>query len=154
VAGMVGATASHAVPVNKNPLFSMACVMLAGWPQDLARISQIVHRAQMNASTNQPKPQGALTMKTLIITDLARTETLDRVTMTTVRGGHNQYIAPSYNFGDFTYAPTSDSSINASQDLRQLQNVMTATANGSAFVDGVSVHNDVSQDGKNVIVRR
>jgi hypothetical protein len=31
---------------------------------------------------------------------------------------------------------------------------MTATANGSAFVDGVSVHNDVSQDGKNVIVRR
>jgi len=32
-------------------------------------------------------------MKTLIITDLARTETLDSATMTTVRGGHNQYIA-------------------------------------------------------------
>ena len=92
-------------------------------------------------------------MKTLIITDLARTETLDRATMTTVRGGHNQYIAPSYTFGDFTYAPTSDSSINASQSLNQLQNVMTATANGSAFVDGVNVHNDVSQNGKNVIVR-
>ena len=93
-------------------------------------------------------------MKTLIITDLARTETLDRTTMTTVRGGHNQYIAPSYTFGDITYAPKSDSSIHAMQSLSQLQNVMTATANGSAFVDGVNVHNDVSQDGKNVIVRR
>ena len=93
-------------------------------------------------------------MKTLIITDLARTETLDRATMTTVRGGHNQYFVPSYTFGNITYAPTSDSSINASQSLSQLQNVMTATANGSAFVDGVNVHNDVSQDGKNVIVRR
>ena len=92
-------------------------------------------------------------MKTLIITDLARTESLDRATMTTVRGGHNQYWAPSYTFGDITYAPKSDSSINAVQSLSQLQNVMTATANGSAFVDGVNVHNDVSQDGKNVIVR-
>jgi hypothetical protein len=93
-------------------------------------------------------------MKTLIITDLARTETLDRATMTNVRGGHNMYVAPSYTFGDFMYAPKSDSSINAAQSLNQLQNVMTATANGSAFVDGVNVHNDVSQDGKNVIVRR
>jgi len=93
-------------------------------------------------------------MKTLIITDLARTDNLDRATMTTVRGGHNQYIAPSYTFGDFTYAPSSDSSINAAQSLSQVQNVMTATANGSAFVDGVSVNNNVSQDGKNVIVRR
>jgi hypothetical protein len=92
-------------------------------------------------------------MKTLIITDLARTEQLDRATMTTVRGGF-KYASPSYSFGDFTYAPTSDSSINAAQSLGQVQNVMTATANGSAFVDGVHVHNDVSQDGKNVIVRR
>ena len=95
-------------------------------------------------------------MKTLIITDLAHTEQLDSATMRTVRGGHSVYsmFAPSYHVGDFTYAPTSDSSINASQSLNQLQNVMTATANGSAFVDGVHVHNDVSQDGKNVIVRR
>jgi hypothetical protein len=93
-------------------------------------------------------------MKTLIITDLARTETLDRVAMTTVRGGHNQFFAPSYSFGDYTYAPKFDSSINASQGLSQVQNVMTATANGSAFVDGVSVHNNVSQDGNNVIERR
>jgi hypothetical protein len=95
-------------------------------------------------------------MKTLIITDLARTEQLDSATMRTVRGGHSAYsmFAPSYHVGDFTYAPTSDSSINAAQSLGQIQNVMTATANGSAFVDGVHVHNDVSQDGKNVIVRR
>jgi hypothetical protein len=92
-------------------------------------------------------------MKTLIITDLARTETLDRAAMTTVRGGHNQYYAPSYTFGDITYAPSSDSSIHAAQSLSQFQNVMTATANGSAFVDGVTVNNNVSQDGKNVIVR-
>jgi hypothetical protein len=31
---------------------------------------------------------------------------------------------------------------------------MTATANGSAFVDGVHVHSDVSQNGENKIVRR
>jgi hypothetical protein len=31
---------------------------------------------------------------------------------------------------------------------------MTATANGSAFVDGVHVDNDVSQNGQNTIVRR
>jgi hypothetical protein len=154
MAGAPGATVLDAADSYEYPLFSVAYVMSPGWLEDLARISQIVHRAQINASTNQPKSQGALTMKTLIITDLARTETLDRATMTTVRGGHNQYWAPSYTFGDITYAPKSDTSINASQSLSQLQNVMTATANGSAFVDGVNVHNDVSQDGKNVIVRR
>ena len=92
-------------------------------------------------------------MKTLIITDLARTETLDSATMTTVRGGHNQYIAPSYTFGDYTYAPTSDSSINAMQGLSQQQNVLTATANDSAFLEGVTVTNKTNQNGKNVIVR-
>ena len=92
-------------------------------------------------------------MKTLIITDLARSERLDRPTMAAVRGGW-KVNAASYTFGDIKYAGSDDSSINASQSLSQLQNVMTATANGSAFVDGVNVHNDVSQDGKNVIVRR
>jgi hypothetical protein len=91
-------------------------------------------------------------MKTLIITDLARTETLDRATMTTVRGGF-KYASPSYMFGDVTYAPSYDSSIHATQSLGQIQNVMTATANGSAFVDGVTVHNTVSQNGANTIVR-
>jgi hypothetical protein len=31
---------------------------------------------------------------------------------------------------------------------------MVATANDSAFLDGVSVHNKVSQNGQNTIVRR
>ena len=91
-------------------------------------------------------------MKTLTIKDLDRAETLDRAAMTTVRGGHNQYYAPSYKFGDITYAPTSDSSINAMQSLSQQQNVLTATANDSAFLSGVTVNNTTRQNGKNVIV--
>jgi hypothetical protein len=91
-------------------------------------------------------------MKTLTITDLARTETLDRATMTTVRGGHNVYYAPSFKMGDYTFAPTSDSSINAMQALSQQQNVMTATANDSAFLAGVSVDNNTHQNGKNKII--
>ena len=91
-------------------------------------------------------------MKTLIINDLARSERLDRPTMAAVRGGW-KVNAASYTFGDIKYAGSSDSSINAMQNLGQEQNALTATANGSAFVEGVSVHNNVSQDGKNVIVR-
>ncbi|MGO4480052.1 hypothetical protein AB4Z32_27920, partial [Massilia sp. 2TAF26] len=67
-------------------------------------------------------------MKTLIITDLAHTDKLDRAAMRTVRGGF-KFASPSYSFGDITYAPTSNSSINAAQTLGQVQNVMTATAN-------------------------
>jgi len=90
-------------------------------------------------------------MKTLTIKDLDRAETLDRATMTTVRGGWNVF-APSYKYGDITYAPTSDSSINAMQSLSQQQNVLTATANDSAFLSGVTVNNTTHQNGKNVIV--
>jgi len=91
-------------------------------------------------------------MKTLTIKDLDRAETLDRATMTTVRGGHNVYYAPSFKMGDYTYAPTSDSSINAMQALSQQQNVMTATANDSAFLAGVTVNNNTNQNGKNKII--
>jgi len=91
-------------------------------------------------------------MKTLIIKDLARAEQLDRSAMSAVRGGWKMN-SPTYKFGDFSYTPTYDSSITATQDLVQFQEVMTATANGSAFVDGVSVHSDVSQNGQNKIVR-
>jgi len=38
------------------------------------------------------------------------------------------------------------------QKLGQQQEVLTATANGSAFLDGVSVHNTVHQNGQNKIV--
>jgi hypothetical protein len=90
-------------------------------------------------------------MKTLTIKDLARTEQLDHTAMAAVRGGMN--MKSLYNsFGDVTYAPSYDSSIHASQDLTQVQKVFNATANGSAFISNLDVHNDVSQKGKNVIV--
>ena len=92
-------------------------------------------------------------MKTVIITDLARSERLDRPTMSAVRGGW-KVNAASYMFGDINYAGTNDSSINAMQNLGQAQSALTATANGSAFVDCVHVDNDVAQNGKNTIVRR
>ena len=90
-------------------------------------------------------------MNTLIIKDLDRAEQLDRTAMAAVRGGWSVF-APSYKFGDVTYAPTSDSSINAMQSLSQQQNVLTATANDSAFLAGVSVDNNAHQNGKNKII--
>ena len=92
-------------------------------------------------------------MKTLTITDLARTEQLDRNAMSAVRGGW-KLGSPSYSFGDVSFAGVHDSSINATQNLHQMQEVLTATANGSAFVGGVHVNSNVSQDGQNKIVQR
>ena len=92
-------------------------------------------------------------MKSLIITDLARTEELDSKAMATVRGGWKMG-GPGYSFGDVNYAPTFDSSITATQNLAQMQEVVTATANGSAFLGGVHVDSDVDQHGENKIVRR
>ncbi|WP_020656888.1 hypothetical protein [Massilia niastensis] len=91
-------------------------------------------------------------MKTLTITDLARTEELDRSAMATVRGGFKMG-APYYSVGDVSYAPKFDSSITATQNLGQMQEVLTATANGSAFLAGVHVDSDVSQHGENKIIR-
>jgi hypothetical protein len=91
-------------------------------------------------------------MNTLTIKDLDRAEQLDRTAMAAVRGGHNEYFAPSYKLGNVTWAPTYDSSINAAQSLSQQQNVMTATANESAFLSGVSVDNTTHQNGKNKII--
>jgi hypothetical protein len=88
-------------------------------------------------------------MKTLIIKDLARTEELDRTAMAGVRGGMKM---SDYKFGNVNITPSFDSSIHASQDLMQAQQVLNATANGSAFLDNIDVHNDVSQKGKNVIL--
>jgi hypothetical protein len=98
------------------------------------------------------------TMKTLTIKDLARTEELGAHAMAAVRGGHgsgSQYYPPS----SFNYSPmmpsygsgSSDSSITATQSLSQLQNVVNATANGSAFLDGVHVTNNTKQFGQNNI---
>ena len=97
-------------------------------------------------------------MKTLIIADLARTEQLDRTAMAGVRGGFRMGtpgypLGTGYPLGNVNHAPTFDSSITATQNLAQMQEVVTATANGSAFLGGVSVHSNVDQDGQNKIVR-
>jgi hypothetical protein len=94
-------------------------------------------------------------MKTLIIKDLARTEQLDRAAMASVRGGWKMstpgYCGPSSKYGDLSYAPSYDKSIHASQDLVQMQDVVNATANGSAFLSGVQANNHTSQNGQNNI---
>ena len=90
-------------------------------------------------------------MKTLIIKDLARTEQLDSAAMAGVRGGWKM-SAPSYTFGDVTYAPKYDSSIQAMQDVRQDQSVLNATANDSAFIEGVHANNTTKQFGQNNIM--
>jgi hypothetical protein len=98
-------------------------------------------------------------MKTLTIKDLPRTEQLDRGAMTLVRGGWSMASAscapssmPYCKPGKESYAPSLDSSISATQNLLQQQSVTTATANGSAFLNGVNVHSDVHQDGQNKII--
>jgi hypothetical protein len=90
-------------------------------------------------------------MKTLIIKDLARTEQLDRSAMSGVRGGFKM-SSPSYSFGDYKHAPASDSSVHATQNMVQMQDVVNATANGSAFIDGVHANNSTSLFGQNNIV--
>jgi hypothetical protein len=94
-------------------------------------------------------------METLTIKDLAHTEQLDRSDMAAVRGGWSMgapSYPPSYKMGDLNYAPSTDSSITATQNLLQQQSVATLTANGSAFLHGVDVHSDVHQDGQNKII--
>jgi hypothetical protein len=94
-------------------------------------------------------------MKNLTIKDLARSEELDRTAMACVRGGWSMSM-PSYKPdskpGNPSYDYINDSSITGSQDLTQMQKVLNATANGSAFLHNIDVHNDVSQHGKNLIV--
>ncbi|MBD8533216.1 MULTISPECIES: hypothetical protein [unclassified Massilia] len=92
-------------------------------------------------------------MNTLTITDLARTEQLDRPTMAAVRGGWKM-ASPAYSFGDVKLGGSFDSSIDAAQSLGQMQEVLSASANGAAFVDGVHVDSKVDQHGENKIVRR
>jgi len=91
-------------------------------------------------------------MKTLTIKDLAATTELDRDAMVRVRGGVKMQ-QQSYGLGSMpSYSPTFDSSINAKQDLKQLQDVVNATANGSAFIDGVHATNNTDQYGQNNIL--
>jgi hypothetical protein len=73
--------------------------------------------------------------------------------MSAVRGGW-RVNAPAYAFGNLNYGGVDNASISAVQNLGQQQDVLTATANGAAFVGGVHVDNDVTQRGDNSIVRR
>jgi hypothetical protein len=84
-------------------------------------------------------------MNALTIKDLALTSELSRKEMSAVRGGHSMG-APSYPLFPM---PSYTKSIDATQDLRQAQQVINETADGSAFVSGVHVTNNTSQFGQN-----
>jgi hypothetical protein len=92
-------------------------------------------------------------MKTLTIKDLSRTHELDRGAMAAVSGGHSG----SYNGSQAPWfpsyqAPKSGPSLDATQDLTQIQKVVNATANGSAYLDCVDATNNTHQYGQNNIV--
>jgi hypothetical protein len=88
-------------------------------------------------------------MKTLNIADLARTEELDRTSMAAVRGGFNMSSTGySLNPKQPSYSPPSFD-LKISQSLQQGQQVLNETADGSAFISGLTVHNDTSQFGQN-----
>jgi len=89
-------------------------------------------------------------MKTLTIKDLALTCELDRGAMARVRGGYKMQQSHSL-LPMPSYSPTYSSSIDARQGLQQLQDVVNATANGSAFINGVHVINNTDQFGQNNI---
>jgi len=88
-------------------------------------------------------------MKTLTIKDLAVTCELDRSAMARVRGGYKMQQQSHALAPMPSYSPTFDSSIKVDQSLQQLQNVVNATANGSAFIDGVTATNNTDQFGQN-----
>jgi hypothetical protein len=85
-------------------------------------------------------------MKTVTITELSRTRKLDRPAMAGARG-----FQKIHQLGDISFFVSFGSSIDAFQDLGQLQEVFNATASGAAFVEGVHVDNDVAQVGQNTI---
>jgi hypothetical protein len=94
-------------------------------------------------------------MKTLIIKDLARADALDHEALAGVRGGYNmgpQYCAAWFPVPEYCGPGSSDSSVHATQDLSQMQSVVNATANGSAYLGGVDVPNKTKQFGQNNIL--
>ncbi|WP_432257740.1 hypothetical protein [Cupriavidus sp. TMH.W2] len=87
-------------------------------------------------------------MTTLTIKDLSSTETLDRKGMHAVRGGL------AYLPFAAVYSPVKvsiDKSINAMQDIAQLQSVTNMNGNGSAFLDHVKSDVRTNQNGTNNI---
>ncbi|SDE21254.1 hypothetical protein SAMN05428966_107294 [Massilia sp. PDC64] len=86
-------------------------------------------------------------MKTLIIKDLAKTCELSHSDMIAIRGGHGATSMPWPPM----YTPSYDTSVKANQNLMQFQDVKNLTANGSAFISGVSATNNTDQFGQNNI---
>jgi len=84
-------------------------------------------------------------MHTLIIKDLAATCELNHSAMTAIRGGHGTRTMPWTTM----VSPSYDTSVKANQNLMQFQDVKNLTANGSAFVAGVSATNNTDQFGQN-----
>ena len=91
-------------------------------------------------------------MKTLTIKDLAVTCELDRGAMALVRGGYKMQQQAHSLYPMPTYSPTYDSSIDVRQNLQQFQDVTNATANGSAFISGVTANNNTDQFGQNNVL--
>jgi hypothetical protein len=67
--------------------------------------------------------------------------------MTAIRGGHGTTSMPWLPMP----SPSYDTSIKANQNLMQFQDVKNLTANGSAFISGVSATNNTDQFGQNNI---
>ena len=88
-------------------------------------------------------------MKTLIIKDLSVAAELDHGAMAAVRGGYN--ISQTSWYPLPSPSPTYGTTVDATQNLTQFQSVVNATANGSAFVNGVTANNNTSQFGQNNI---
>ncbi|MDQ0143984.1 hypothetical protein [Cupriavidus necator] len=89
-------------------------------------------------------------MTTLTILDLSAAETLDCKRMHAVRGGM------SYLPFAAVYAPIQlafDGSVNARQEIAQMQSVTNLNGNGSAFLDHVRSHVDTNQNASNNIYR-
>ena len=89
-------------------------------------------------------------MTTLTIIDLTTAETLDRKGMLAVRGGRAllPFVA--------VFQPLNlsvDKSINAVQEIAQMQSVTNLNGNGSAFLDHVRSHVDTNQNASNNISR-
>jgi hypothetical protein len=87
-------------------------------------------------------------MTTLTIQDLSAAETLDRKRMHAVRGGM------AYLPFAAVYSPIKvsvDKSINAVQNIAQMQSVTNLNGNGSAFLDHVKSDVHTNQNATNNI---
>jgi hypothetical protein len=81
-------------------------------------------------------------MKTLMIADLAHTDTLDAQAMASVRGGMYKGLCPvtlpcygsDYGFG----SSKSNVSFDASQLIGQTQNIVNNNGNNVAFASGIT----------------